>query len=531
LELARAYCTKRGWTLSEATYRDLGVSAFRGKNALVGNLGEFLRAVEAGNIQRGSALVVESLDRITRQGIDAGYETIKRILKAGVLLVTLSPEREFDVSATRSLSKGALEIQLILERAAEESEIKSKRVSAAWREKQRRVRAGELQRPLDRNGTATRCMTRRLPLWLKLENGVIEVIKERAQVVRKIFHWSAAGFGACQIIGRLTRAGIPAFGGKGWFKTYITRIIRDRRALGEYQPCKGGKPDGPPVPGYFPAVVTEREWLAANEQMVSRTLKKTRNGKYVNLFSGLLWNARQPGDTYKAATSFSGRKPGLPGVKQRVLVTNASSQGRGEAHSFPHESFERAILSVLAEINVKVLFPPENGSVVSESEQLEEELKGLRAKKLMLQEQLDRMKPEDQKYVGGIVEVLIGVEKQIAETEQRHAGARIKEVHPTSESWKECRGLLEALDSAEDPVEVRVRLRAALRRIIKGIWLMVVGRGRIRLCEALILFHNGGSDKAYRGVQILHKSGENNRHGKKSPARSMSLTVASFCSP
>src|SRR6516165_7824335 len=110
-EKATAYCGKRGWRLNAATYRDLGVSARRGKNALVGNLGEFLKAVRSGAVRPGSVLIVESFDRITRQGIDEGYDLVKSTLKAGVRIVTLSPEREFGVEATRSLTRGALEIQ------------------------------------------------------------------------------------------------------------------------------------------------------------------------------------------------------------------------------------------------------------------------------------------------------------------------------------------------------------------------------------------------------------------------------------
>src|SRR5215471_15381363 len=45
-ELAEAYCRRRGWTLSDQTFEDLGVSAWHGANALVGNLGEFLKAVQ-----------------------------------------------------------------------------------------------------------------------------------------------------------------------------------------------------------------------------------------------------------------------------------------------------------------------------------------------------------------------------------------------------------------------------------------------------------------------------------------------------
>jgi DNA invertase Pin-like site-specific DNA recombinase len=77
--------------LSAQTYEDLGVSAYRSKNALVGNLGEFLRAIREGAVKPGSALVVESLDRISRQGIDEGYDLIKGILKSDVRIVTLTP--------------------------------------------------------------------------------------------------------------------------------------------------------------------------------------------------------------------------------------------------------------------------------------------------------------------------------------------------------------------------------------------------------------------------------------------------------
>src|SRR5262249_4375800 len=156
-----------------------GVSAFKGMNALVGNLGVFLDAVKRGLVPPGSVLICESLDRISRQGIDEGYDLIKRILKAGIVIVRLSPEREFDISATKSLTKGALEIQLILERAAEESETKSERVGDAWREKRRRARAGETQRPTKRMGTGSRVVTHRLPAWVERRGDRLVAIPER----------------------------------------------------------------------------------------------------------------------------------------------------------------------------------------------------------------------------------------------------------------------------------------------------------------------------------------------------------------
>ena len=108
IEATETLCRERGWALDTTlTLRDLGVSAWTGRNAVVGNLRTFLDAITAKSILPCSVLVVESLDRITRQGIDEGYDLIKRILKAGVRIVTLGPLREFDESATKSLSKGA----------------------------------------------------------------------------------------------------------------------------------------------------------------------------------------------------------------------------------------------------------------------------------------------------------------------------------------------------------------------------------------------------------------------------------------
>src|SRR4051812_6180278 len=49
------------------TFQDLGISAFRGTNARNGALGAFLKAIDEGLVADGSVLLVESLDRVSRQ--------------------------------------------------------------------------------------------------------------------------------------------------------------------------------------------------------------------------------------------------------------------------------------------------------------------------------------------------------------------------------------------------------------------------------------------------------------------------------
>ncbi len=67
MDLARRYADAQGLDLDETlTFHDLGVSAFRGSN-LDAALGAFKSAVTDGRVPRGSYLLVESLDRLSRQ--------------------------------------------------------------------------------------------------------------------------------------------------------------------------------------------------------------------------------------------------------------------------------------------------------------------------------------------------------------------------------------------------------------------------------------------------------------------------------
>jgi DNA invertase Pin-like site-specific DNA recombinase len=66
---------------TELTFRDEGVSAFEGMNAERGALGEFLRAVERGDVPKNSWLLVESLDRISRQKPHRAARLIEDIIE------------------------------------------------------------------------------------------------------------------------------------------------------------------------------------------------------------------------------------------------------------------------------------------------------------------------------------------------------------------------------------------------------------------------------------------------------------------
>jgi DNA invertase Pin-like site-specific DNA recombinase len=492
---AEAYCKKRGWRLSGQTYEDLGVSAFRGKNALVGNLGEFLRAIREGSVRPGSALIVESLDRITRQGIDEGYDLIKQILKADVRIVTLSPEREFDRDATRSLSKGALEIQLILERAAEESERKGERVAAARQQERLRIReTGEV-------------VTRQLPAWItEGADGKPAIIPKKAAAVRQLFTLAASGYGTPSIVAKLIRDKVPPITREGrWTKSYVSALLRDRRVLGELQLYKGDQPDGEPVREFFPPAITEAEWLATRAAATARKRYPNLNGRIgkerVNVFSGLVKHARD-GDSYQMTTCRT-RGPGGETIRYQVLINSAGMDGTGRGYSIPYEPFERAILSCLQEIDPReVLNEAKDG--IDEVADLETLHDGVEAE---LASAVAFM--EANGFSPAIGKRITELEARKQELSALLAEARHEAEHPLHQTWDDAKSLMAVIEQADDPVDRRLRLRAALRRITDSILLLVVRRGLVRVCAIQIHFRQGKR----RDYLVLYRQAS--KHGGK----------------
>src|SRR5258708_387772 len=88
LEAATLYAQTHSLVLDPSTYRDLGVSAFRSKN-VDGALGAFIEAVDAKKIPKGSYLLVESLDRLSRDSVDVALKLFLDITGKGIILVTL----------------------------------------------------------------------------------------------------------------------------------------------------------------------------------------------------------------------------------------------------------------------------------------------------------------------------------------------------------------------------------------------------------------------------------------------------------
>src|SRR3954463_419532 len=81
-ELAVAFAAHHKLTLGRE-FQDLGVSAFRGKNTTRGKLFEFLEEVRNGRITRGSWLLIEDFDRLSRGIITKALPVLFELMEAG----------------------------------------------------------------------------------------------------------------------------------------------------------------------------------------------------------------------------------------------------------------------------------------------------------------------------------------------------------------------------------------------------------------------------------------------------------------
>ncbi|WP_175657649.1 recombinase family protein [Burkholderia vietnamiensis] len=336
--MALEYAARHGLALDQdLTFEDLGVSAYRGANAEAGRLGEFLEAVRVGLVPRGSYLLVEALDRLSRLSPRKAVRVLEDIVEEGITVVTLNDGREYTEGNLDDDPTSLLIAIVLFMRANEESATKSRRLKAAWE--------GKRQSIDDRPLTAV------TPAWVSLNEatGKLELIPDRAAIVRRIFEMYVAGVGYASIAEAFNREGIACFGrAKHWHRTYVRKILTNDAVIGTFTPHRivheGGKKVRVPlerVPGYFPPVVSNEVFARAQAQLGggSRPAPKHRGTGVSNLIAGL---ARCPlcGSTMTRVTKGSGPKGGKP----KLICTKAKAGAGCQYHAVPLENVETAIV-------------------------------------------------------------------------------------------------------------------------------------------------------------------------------------------
>ena len=481
-EGARAYADKIGMPFDETLrMTDRGLSGYHGAHRKKGTLGRFLKAVDSGEVPKGSILVVENLDRLGREEVVDALETIVfGLIKNDITIYTFSPERTYD---RESLNGGQIfELIVHVQRAHAESKRKSDLGQASWQQKRKMAREEH------------RILTRAVPAWLAVtEGGHIEPIPEAVKAVRMIFDYKLRGLGKEKIATRLN-AEAPwsppprekakrerSEAGNGWRASYVQKILSSRAVLGEYQPFNGHgsadrKPSGEPIQNYFPPIIDPSVFAAVEEIRRENAGRGGRTGKARNLFVHLAKCAY-------CGAPMAYMDKGSPPRGNRYLVCNKARRGLGCRYAaVRYDECEKAVLENCHKLRPEQVLPNPDEQE-SECQTLRQQLAISKAALRNIDEQRDNfldqvgrtkrveIRDDYEAKIAKLDETKPAFEKQINECEKE-----LKRAEAGLQSFAKWKGDLQTLQKgiAEDP-ELRLRLRAHLREIIERIEVFSLG--------------------------------------------------------
>jgi DNA invertase Pin-like site-specific DNA recombinase len=473
LELSEQYAKENGLILDDSLkMRDLGISAYKGEHRTKGALGRFQKLIEAGKIAKGSTLIVESLDRLSREEVFDALSRFMDIIRAGIRVVTLADKMEY----TRESINANLGMQLMFSlltigRAHEESLQKSRRLSAAWSAKREKLNEQKL--------------TKRCPKWLQLNDDRTGFTKipARVRVIQRMFKLSQSGMGTGSIARILNKERVSWTPANGWSSAYVSKILRNRAVLGEFQPHTGtnGKnkrPHGEPVRGYFPAIVDENLFYSIQhgEHAGGRT------GKISSLFGGLAKCGYCGG-----SMRFIDKGP----KRSKYLVCDNAARGvKCERSLWRYDEIEDIVLSYCKGLKVADLLREDSGSA-SELQLLNDELAGtdgklerLSKRQMNLLEQIADAEGKElravlQKKLSDVLDeqrALDETKKQLQSSISKAASAK----QEVTGQIKDLRELVQfmAKETGEKRMDVRERLRNRLRALIADITFYPLGLSR-----------------------------------------------------
>jgi DNA invertase Pin-like site-specific DNA recombinase len=466
---ALAWCKRHGFELDTGTvYFDKGTSAFRGKHRAAGSpLRAFLDDVEAGRIARGSTLILENLDRLSRENPWDAVPLLCQIVNAGVDVATLSPS-EFTYARNGDLT-GLILAVVEFGRGHSESKSKSDRLADVWAERKRRAR--------EENGI----ITRRLPAWVREHQGELVPVPERVVIVKRIFALAVAGRGLHEIVKTLTGEKVGPWGrGGSWNKAYVLKILSGRAVLGEHQPRKNGKPDGPQLADYYPRVIDHETWEKAQAALRDRRDRTPgRIGpKVANLFSNLLVDARTGG---RVLIGHQTQGPKGRRRRRRMLVPAGALEGRERSVTLPYDVFEAAVLSLLREVTPADVTgsaaAPKSTLLAVEAAALESRMKALEAE-LDAGDDVPLLARKVREWDARLQAVL-----------RQLAAARQEEDNPAPALLAEAQTLLDV--AVDEPR--RLRLRSLLSQLVESVHVLIVPRKKpsAKLCAVQIFFRRG----------------------------------------
>jgi DNA invertase Pin-like site-specific DNA recombinase len=487
---ATEWITKKGYALdSSLKMHDLGFSGFANPLGQDGALAGFLVAIKKGKVKKGSVLLVEKMDRLTRNEVIEALPPFLAIINAGVAVCTINDDMEYSHETIKNNQFAILPLIIQIIQNNLESAKKSDHAVANWTQKRATIK----DKPI----------TALCPAWLtpvldsSKSRGKVSgftINQERAKVVQTIFDLTIAGKGLQAIVRELNGQNVPVFSKRknsavAWHQSYIHKILYARSVFGEFQPCvkrtrEKRTPVGDVIPDYYPAIVSKATFYQAHASIGTRKVrtrekakeqqekKPSRNAKHRNKKKGTKRNNGLTTNLFTGKIVDSKLEPYCIVDKQsssrgKLLVarSNLRKTAKGYSPTFPYKYVEQAILQTLKELKPSDLVT----APATDLDVIDGEILNLKAKIQTITARI--------KTTGNIDALLDALTNLDAEVKAKQQAKEELLKSSMSTGIEETQSLISFLSSCppETVNDVRLRLKTELAQLIDTILLTIQG--------------------------------------------------------
>lgn len=314
LDASRQWCKENEVELVEEM-QDHGISAFRGKNRMLGVLGKFLELVRMDKIDKHSILIVENIDRLSREKVLEALTLYMELIKSDISIVTLI---DGQTHSRESIEKNPFLLQMAIAsmaRANDESETKSRRINSVWAESRKNALDGKPSK------------MGRLPCWMKRETETREIVllPKQTKILQSLFQMSADGMTPFGITKKLNEEMHPPFTTRGkrnvWAISTVRKLLRAKSACGTLELNEPYKDENGKrkyrlagtLEDYYPSAISKELFAKVQTILNARakgSLHKTGGSKASprNAFSGIAREMVSGGGVRYNCSTYKGRR-------------------------------------------------------------------------------------------------------------------------------------------------------------------------------------------------------------------------------
>jgi DNA invertase Pin-like site-specific DNA recombinase len=272
LEMAQAVCSEKGWSLidlppdaSVSAYKITDLDGNKAANFHKGNLGAFLEKVRRGQIPKQSVLILERLDRFSRQYWDVVYPVWLELLQSGVEIYNCVAHTHYTLQSIRDNPMVAGMALMEMANANDYSKSLGQRITKGFS-----IKLADCQKGIKLSIGSW------LPHWLDYvgnpKGGGEFIPNKHATTIQRIVSEYLSGKGIYTIARGLIADNVPTLKRGKWAQGHIAHILHSEALTGTLI-IKGVK-----LERYLPAIITETQHDKLRAKLRENKNRKGGNG-------------------------------------------------------------------------------------------------------------------------------------------------------------------------------------------------------------------------------------------------------------